>query len=257
MTIAPRRLPATAGRAAVAFLLGSALLLTTAACSSSDSEPAASASISASASVAAGSSASSTSGGPGEATQIADATDASTPPTVPSDGAPASAAGPAADPTTTVAPVSTAGPVPSTGDINQEVPAVELTTNTPVPLDGTADFGGSVTATLTEVSAVDATARVPGEISGPALAVTVQIQNSSADPIGLDNVTVNLDTKDGSPASPLTTEPAAPLSGVLLPGETRSGVYVFTVPAESRAGVGITVLYSTGAPIVLFQGDAP
>jgi hypothetical protein len=253
MTTPQRRSTATAGRTAMAFLLGGALLLTSAACTSAGEESAAAQSSSNSS--AADSAAPSTSGGPGEATQIP--AEVSAPPTVPSDGAPASAAGPATDPTTTAPPVSTAGPVPSTGDINQEVPAVELTTNAPVPLDGTADFGGSVSATLTEVSAVDATARIPGEISGPALAVTVQIQNSSADPIGLDNVTVNLDTKDGTPASPITTEPAAPLSGVLLPGETRSGVYVFTLPAESRAGVGITVLYSTGAPIVLFQGDAP
>jgi hypothetical protein len=253
MTTPQRRSTATAGRTAMAFLLGGALLLTSAACTSAGEESAAAQSSSNSS--AADSAAPSTSGGPGEATQIP--AEESAPPTVPSDGAPASAAGPATDPATTAPPVSTAGPVPSTGDINQEVPAVELTTNAPVPLDGTADFGGSVSATLTEVSAVDATARIPGEISGPALAVTVQIQNSSADPIGLDNVTVNLDTKDGTPASPITTEPAAPLSGVLLPGETRSGVYVFTLPAESRAGVGITVLYSTGAPIVLFQGDAP
>lgn len=252
MNAPQRRHPA--GRAVIALLMGSALLLTSAACTTSSSDESSSASPT---SAAAGSAASSTSGGPGEASQIPDATDSSAPPTVPSDGAPASAAGPSADPTTTAAPVSTSGPVPSTGDINQEVPAVELGTNAPVALDGTADFGGDVTATLADVRAVDATARVPGEISGPALAVTVQIQNSSADPIGLDNVTVNLDTRDGSPASAVTTEPAAPLSGVLLPGETRSGVYVFTVPAESRAGVGITVLYSTGSPIVLFQGDAP
>lgn len=249
-----RRLPATAGRASIALLLGGALLLGTAACSS-DSDTAA---TSQSAASATGSAASgSAAAGSTDASPSAETTGSSAAPTVPSDGAPASAAGPSADPTSTAAPVSTAGPVPSTGDINQEVPAVELTTNAPVPLDGTADFGGSVTATLTDVSAIDATARVPGEISGPALSVTVEIKNDSAEPIGLDNVTVNLDTKDGSPASPVTTEPAAPLSGVLLPGETRSGVYVFTLSAESRAGVGITVLYSTDAPIVLFSGDAP
>ena len=249
MSTAQRRFPATAGRAGLAFILGSALLLTSAACTSSND--------SAGSSSAAESSTTTTSLAPGEASQIPSAAETSSAPVVPSDGAPASAVGPSADPTTTAPAVSTSGPVPTSGDINQSVPEVQLTTNAPVPLDGTADFGGSVTAKLTEVNAIDATARVPGELSGPALAVTVEIENSSADPIGLDNVTVNLDTAGGTPASPVTSDPAAPLSGTLMPGETRTGVYVFTVPTGSRADVGITVLYSTGAPIVLFSGDAP
>ena len=238
------------GRTVIACTLGVGLLFT-AACTSASSDAAETTS-------AGGSAAESTPAGSGEASQMQTTVESSYDPTpaVPSDGAPASAVGPTADPTTTAAPVSTSGPAPVSGDINQVVPEVTMPTNPPVPLTGTADFGGQITARLSEVTPIDATAKIPGEISGPALQVTVEITNGSADAIGLDSVSVNLATKDGTPASPITTDPAAPLSGVLAPGEKRSGVYVFTVPTDALGDVSVDVLYSAGAPIVLFQGSA-
>jgi len=245
------------GRTVLAGIVGLGLLLGAAACTSSSTDAASSSSSSSSSSGVT----SSTESGPGEATQLTDPSSSyeRSAPTVPSDGAPASTAGPSSDatPTTPSAPpVSTSGPVPTSGDINQVVPEREIPTNSAVPLDGTADFGDKILARLTDVKAIDATARVPGEISGAALAVTVEIENTSADPIGLDSVTVNMTGADDVPAPPVTTDPASPLSGTLMPGEKKSGVYVFTIPADSRGSVGVTVLYSAGAPIVLFQGNA-
>jgi hypothetical protein len=242
---------ARSGRTVLAGIVGIGMLLAAAACTSSSTDAASSSSAVTS----------TTESGPGEATQMTDASSSydGAAPTVPSDGAPASGAGPSADatPTTPSAPpVSTSGPVPTSGDINQVVPEREIPTNPAVPLDGTADFGDKILARLTDVKAVDATARVPGEISGAALAVTVEIANTSSDPIGLDSVTVNLTGAGDVPAPPVTTDPASPLSGTLMPGEKKSGVYVFTIPADSRSSVGVTVLYSAGAPIVLFQGNA-
>lgn len=236
-------------RAVIACTLGIGLLLT-AACTSASSD--------AGATTSASSGAESSTVPSGQASQMESSSESSydPTPTVPSDGAPASAVGPTADPTSTAPPVSTSGPAPVSGDINQVVPEVTIPTNPPVPLTGTADFGGQITARLSEVKQIDATAKVPGEISGPALQVSVEISNSSADAIGLDSVSVNLSTKDGTPASPITTDPAAPLSGVLAPGEKRSGVYVFTVPSDALGDVSVDVLYSAGAPIVLFQGSA-
>lgn len=154
------------------------------------------------------------------------------------------------------APAATAGPVPTPGRIDQEVANVEVVTNAPVPFDAAGDFGGNVVSRLVEVKAIDATAQLPGEIAGPAVAVVVEIENQSAETIGLDGVTVTLADANGAPASSVSSVPAQPVSGALAPGEKRSGVYVFTTALDARTAMTISVSYSTGAPTVLFTGSA-
>lgn len=153
------------------------------------------------------------------------------------------------------APVSTAGPIAPAGNIDQIVPEVPVTTAPAVGLTDPADFGGQVTARIAQVSAVQATATLPGEVSGPAVAVTVEITNSSAESIGLDSVTVTLTDAAGNPASSIAADPSAPLAGVLGAGAARSGTYVFTVPADQRDPVTVTVTYSSGAPTLAFTGQ--
>lgn len=243
------------GHTVLAGIVGIGLLLTAAACTSSSTDAASS-----SASSASSEGTSTTESGPAEASQVSDPSSSSSgaAPTVPSDGAPASVAGPSADAVTTTAPpVSTSGAAPTSGDINQVVPNRELVTNSAVPLDAASDLGGQISAKLTEVKAIDAQAKVPGEISGPAVAITVEISNDSPNAIGLDSVSVDVQGAGGVPTSPITTDPASPLSGVLAPGEKKTGVYVFTMPADVRNGASVTVLYSTDAPVALFTGNVP
>jgi hypothetical protein len=152
-------------------------------------------------------------------------------------------------------PVSTAGPIAPAGNIDQIVPEAPVSTAPPVGLTDTADFGGQVSARIAQVNAVQATATLPGEVSGPAVAVTLEITNSSAQAIGLDSVTATLTDAAGNPASPIAADPSAPLSGVLDPGATNSGTYVFTVPADQRNPVTVTVNYSAGAPTLVFTGQ--
>lgn len=247
------------GRTVLAGIVGIGLLLAAAACTSSATD-AASSSTASSASAVSAEAASTTESGPAEASQMTDpsASYSAAAPTVPSDGAPASGAGPSADAVTTTAPpVSTSGAAPTSGDINQVVPNRDLVTNSAVPLDAASDLGGQISARLAEVKAVDAQARVPGEISGPAVAITVEISNDSPNAIGLDSVSVDVQGAGGVPTSPITTDPASPLSGVLQPGEKKTGVYVFTMPADARDGASITVLYSADAPVALFAGNIP
>ncbi len=52
----------------------------------------------------------------------------------------------------------------------------------PVPLDETAQFGDQVSAELVDLVAVEAEGQVPGEISGPALRVTVRLINGTSQP---------------------------------------------------------------------------
>ena len=135
--------------------------------------------------------------------------DETTAPTVPSEGAPAESAAPSADAVTTQPPVSTSGPAPTSGNINEVVPDVPIVTNPPVPMDGQGDFGGQVTVRLPDISAIDASARLPGRISGPAVAVTVEIQNDSPDAIGLDSVSVDAFGPGATPTSSITHRPGS------------------------------------------------
>lgn len=151
--------------------------------------------------------------------------------------------------------VSTAGPIAPAGNIDQIVAEVPVTTAPAVGLTDPADFGGQVSARIAQVNGVQATATLPGEVSGPAVAVTVEITNSSAQAIGLDSVTVTLSDTAGNPASPISADPSAPLSGVLDAGAAKSGTYVFTVPTDQRNPISVTVTYSSGAPTLVFTGQ--
>lgn len=247
------------GRAALAALLGASVIVSVAGCTSTDgSAPASTAATSMPSGITPATTASpsveDSSAGP-SADPGGSATAAPSVSTGPDGGgAPQSdtAAAEASPPPVTV---STSGPTAPPGDINEVVAPVPVTTNAAVPFNSVADFGGQVTASLTNVTAIDATAQLPGEIAGPAVAITIEIDNASAAAIGLDTVTVDLTDGAGNPTLPMTADPAAPLSGVLSPGEKRSGVYVFTVPVDARNQMSLTVSYSTGSPTVLFTGS--
>jgi hypothetical protein len=157
------------------------------------------------------------------------------------------------DPSATA--VSTSGPADPAGNVDEIVPAVDETFAPPVGLTDTADFGGQVTARFTSVEAVQAAARLPGEVSGPAVRVSIEIDNGSADTIGVDTVTVTMTDAAGNPASSITADDATPFNGVVLPGEAANGTYLFTVPADQRNPVTVTVSYSTAAPTLVFTGQ--
>lgn len=157
-------------------------------------------------------------------------------------------------PSATAAPVSTSGPVPQQGDISQEVPAQTLTTEPARPADEPGDFGTGVTTRVTSISAVDGVAAGPGESAAPAVAVTVEFENSSDQVVGMNSVQVDLQTQDGTSASSLSGPPSAPLSGALQPGQKASGTYVFDVADNQRADFDLLVSYSTDAPVLHFTG---
>ncbi|SDO31401.1 hypothetical protein SAMN04515671_0527 [Nakamurella panacisegetis] len=153
-------------------------------------------------------------------------------------------------------PATTPVPPPTAGNIDQTVASVPVTTAKAVPLTRSANFGGKVSASIVGVNGITAEARGPGEIAGPAVAVTVEIENKSARSIDLSRVTVNVTNSKGNPASPLSGPPTAPFSGTLKPGGQSQGTYVFSVGAGQRSPIGISVSYSTDAPVLMFVGNA-
>jgi hypothetical protein len=142
------------------------------------------------------------------------------------------------------------------GSIAETVPSKRVATEAAVPLTSTADFGNKVTAVVTAAKSINATAQGPGEIAGPAVAISLTIKNTSGGAIDLSSVIVNLQDKAGTPSNPMSASPAKPVSGKLASGATASGVYVFSLPRSHLNPVTISVSYTTEAPVVLFVGDA-
>ncbi|WP_156036242.1 hypothetical protein [Blastococcus sp. URHD0036] len=172
------------------------------------------------------------------------------------DGGDAAAASSTAAPTAgapdvTIAPLPpTPTPTGPTEDVDE--PPASLSE---VSLDAPAAVGNGIVATITAIDAIDGTAVGPGNIAGPALRLTVRIENGTSEPVSLDGVAVNLYRgSDRTPASPLDDPSRVPFTGMVAPGESGEGVYVFTVPTQDRDLITVEVGYQAGAPLLLFTG---
>ncbi len=162
-----------------------------------------------------------------------------------------------AEPTASTAPDETVPPPPPTPtptgpteDVDEPPPSLPE-----VPLEAPAEVGNGVVATIASVEEIDGTAVGPGNVAGPALRITVRIENGTAGPVSLDGVAVNLSSgPERTPASPLDDPSRAPFSGTVEPGGAGEGVYVFSVPTDVRDQVTVEVGYQAGAPLLLFTG---
>jgi hypothetical protein len=146
---------------------------------------------------------------------------------------------------------------PSTGSVTQVETGPVIRTASPVPLRSPAVIPGSVKVSLTRLESIQAKSTgLPGEISGPALRVSVRIDNGSSKPLNLDEVFVSLHDATGADGSPMSGNGSVPFTGTLAPGGTATGVYVFSVPGQHRNPVTVTVLYSPSTAAVVFRGNA-
>jgi hypothetical protein len=165
---------------------------------------------------------------------------------VPRTAAPAATGGPSAS----VPPP--AAPATHTGDPAELPPSLAA-----VALDETAAVGDGVTGALESLEAVEGTATGPGNIAGPAMRVTVRLDNGTAEPVSLDGAVVTMaHGPEQAPASPLDDPSAAPFTGVLDPGGSAVGVYVFAMAEDARQAVTVSVGYRPGAPYLVFTGAA-
>lgn len=114
---------------------------------------------------------------------------------------------------------------------------------------------GGLTATVVSVDSYTATATRPGEVSGPAVKVTLKLVNSTGSDFALSTATVNAYYGSAStPADPVQGDAAAkPFSGSLKPGATATAVYVYSVPASDAGDVTLTLSDQAGAQLVVFR----
>jgi hypothetical protein len=149
--------------------------------------------------------------------------------------------------------VLTPGPPPPPGPTG--APAIGISTLPPVPVGEAATFSDvRLAANVLKIDPVQLGANGPGEIAGPGVAATVWFSNESDKDIDLGGVTVNAYYRDGAdkvPAAPSDAAPAGPVSGALAPRQTRSGVYVFQIPAGQAGSISVEVNYSGSADVVV------
>lgn len=125
-----------------------------------------------------------------------------------------------------------------------------------VPIDAPAAVGNGIIATIASVEPIDGTAVGPGNIAGPALRLTVRIENGTGEAVSLDGVAVNLFYgAERIPASPLDDPSRARFTGMVAPGASGEGVYVFSLPTDVRDRVTVEVGYQAGAPLLQFTGS--
>jgi hypothetical protein len=146
-----------------------------------------------------------------------------------------------------------AAPAPGNPVSGDELPP----SMTPVAFDQVATGDTGVSARLTAIEAIQGTGTGPGNVNGPALRLTVSVTNGAAQDLSLDGVQVTMTYgADQAPASPLNDPSQAAFGGVLQPGRSAEGRYVFSVPEDARDVVTVTVGYAAGAPFLVFTGSA-
>ena len=179
----------------------------------------------------------------------------------PSASAPPQSPSPSADATEEPAPADSGAasqPAAPKGTVVNGVVLPEANVAPPVPFDKPAQIVPDFSASVTSVKAIDGVGQGIGEISGPALAFTVQLTNNTKAPLETVGVVVNCYEATTNPAIPLLGDPnAKPLPDTVAPGQTVTGVYVFLVPKDARDSATLTLAFDPESPMVVFSGKLP
>jgi hypothetical protein len=131
------------------------------------------------------------------------------------------------------------------------VPSKARRTLAPVAPSKTVAVGGIARTVLLGSRSVTVKGQGPGELSGPGLALTLQVTNGSSRPLDLDAVTVSAGVR-GEEASSSDGAPANAFRGRLAAGAKAQGVYVFVLPAGARGPVGVVVSLAPDLPVARF-----
>jgi len=115
-----------------------------------------------------------------------------------------------------------------------------------------------VTVAVTNLEAVQGEAQGVGEVAGPAVRVTLKVNNATADQIDLSTaVTTMYFGDDQTPAQQLSGPGQVLPPTDLSPDSAATFTLIFSIPAEEREFVTVTFDYSVNEPAVVFSGIAP
>lgn len=145
-------------------------------------------------------------------------------------------------------------PAPSGGTTSEVISPATPGPITKVGFTQPASLNDGVTISLPSIKAMTAKAETPGEITGPAVAIEVRVQNNSKADIDVGSAVVTLVDSKGALAQPTTSDPYHALSGTVAPGASAVGTYVFRIPTDDRQALTLSVEYIAGAPTAHFVG---
>ncbi|GGU06884.1 hypothetical protein GCM10007979_00580 [Nocardioides albus] len=169
--------------------------------------------------------------------------------------------GPAAsgsDPTAAATPSSTSTPSEkesaSSPDSEDDEAGKPSDGNRALGLKAVATTSPGVTARLAKIDSVQATASLPGEIGGPALAITVKVKNQTGKKLDLALGVVNAYYgPERTPAVSVASDGEVPFPASVADGGSATGVYVFQIPEKARP-VRVELDLGNGADVVVFKG---
>ncbi|RCK70062.1 hypothetical protein DT076_08690 [Desertihabitans brevis] len=120
-----------------------------------------------------------------------------------------------------------------------------------------AELDGGITVRLAGAALQQVEAVGPGETSGTAVVVDLELTNQTDDPVGLDAAVVTLLDGADQIGLPGTGEPYSPFSGAVAPGDTAEASYVFRVTEGAQdEPFSLSVTHMPGAPTVVITGTA-
>ncbi len=135
------------------------------------------------------------------------------------------------------------------------MPVDDLVVKAPVKIDEVGKFGTGLSVKVVGTEAVAGESKVRGEIAGPAVRVTVQATNNTAEEISLARSQVEVTYGETrNPGVVLSGPGVKPFPASLAPGDSARATYVYGIPVDERELVQIVVFYSTDAPVVVFEG---
>lgn len=157
--------------------------------------------------------------------------------------APTSTATPSASSTAPGSAPTTADTAPTRSSTQTPTTAQEVgaTTLPAVAAGSPAPFGDGLVAVVKAVDDVQVSAGAPGEVAGPAVAVTVVLENGSEAAVDLSGVSVTAASSSGAPLEQTTASPSSVPRGVLSTGDEVTGTWVFSVPGGERTGAVLTI----------------
>ena len=114
-----------------------------------------------------------------------------------------------------------------------------------------------VTVRVTGITEVRGEARGVGEVAGPALRLSVTVENATRRPLDLDLGLVTVYAGPaGTPAAALSGPGARPLPAVVPAGRSATGRFVYAVPEDERDDLRVEFAYSTKAARAVFEGSS-
>ena len=151
---------------------------------------------------------------------------------------------------------SSPAPQAAQGGVNPGDPGARPTA-APVKIDAAATPAPGVQAKLLRIEAVAGLANLPGEVGGPSLRVTVQVDNGISGTLDLRYAVVNLYYgPEKTPAITLTEPGAKAFPDSIGKGGHATSAWVFNVPVDARDQVVVELDLSSAATVVLFEGAA-